>query len=108
MFRHAFVESSTDIATVFSALDTGRAVIIGTRITLQFYMPPPDHIIRAVSNDPVVANHAMVAVGRGICGSDDVVLVRNSWGETWGDLGYAWLTSDYLAPRILGVAVPST
>lgn len=108
MFRHAFVESSTDIATVLAALDTGRTVIIGAKITLQFYMPPPDHIIRTVPNDPVVANHAMVAVGRGILGSDEVVLIRNSWGETWADLGYAWLTSDYLAPRILGVAVPST
>jgi C1A family cysteine protease len=35
-------------------------------------------------------------------------MVRNSWGETWANLGYAWLTSDYLAPRISRIAVPST
>ncbi len=108
MFRHAFVEGSADIGTVFAALDAGWAVIIGARITLQFYMPPPDHIIRTLPNDPVVANHAIVAVGHGILGSDEVVLVRNSWGETWADLGYAWLTADYLAPKLLGVAVPSS
>ena len=108
MFRHAFVEQGTGIGTVFAALDAGGAAIIGARITLQFYLPPPDYIIRTAPNDPVVANHALVVVGRGTVGSEDIVLVRNSWGETWADHGYAWLTSEYLAPRILGVAVPST
>jgi hypothetical protein len=51
---------------------------------------------------------ALVAVGHGTNGGDALVLVRNSWGETWANLGYAWLTSDYLAPRISRIAVPST
>ena len=108
VFRHAFIEQPGDIATLSAALSAGRPVIIGARITLQFYMPPPDYIIRSAVNDPVVANHAIVAVGQGTIGADGVVLVRNSWGETWADFGYAWLTTDYLAPKILRIAVPST
>ena len=107
IFHHAFIEKPGDITNVFAALDAGLPAIIGARITMQFYMPPADYIIRAVPNDPIVANHAMVAVGHGTIASNGLVLVRNSWGETWADLGYAWLTTDYLAPRILGIAVPS-
>jgi hypothetical protein len=108
MFRHAFVEKPADIANVIAALDAGRPALIGARITLQFYSPPADFIIRNAANDPVVSNHALVAVGHGTNSGDALVLVRNSWGETWANLGYAWLTSDYLAPRISGIAVPST
>jgi hypothetical protein len=108
IFRHAFLEKPTDIANVIAALDAGRPAIIGARITLQFYSPPADFIIRNATNDPVVSNHALVAVGHGTNGGDALILVRNSWGETWANLGYAWLTSDYLAHRILGIAVPST
>jgi hypothetical protein len=108
MFRHSFVEKPADIASVIAALDAGRPAIIGARITLQFYLPPADYIIRTAANDPVVSNHALVAVGHGTNGGDALVLVRNSWGDTWANLGYAWLTSDYLGPRILRIAVPST
>ena len=108
LFRHAFVEQPPDIANVHAALDAGRPAILGVRITLQFYLPPADRIIRAVANDPIVANHALVAVGHGTNSGDALVLVRNSWGDSWADFGYAWLTKDYLAPRILRIAVPST
>ena len=108
IFRHNFIEKPPDIVNVFAALDSGRPVILGVRITLQFYLPPADHIIRAVASEPIVANHALVAAGHGTNNADALVLVRNSWGDSWADLGYAWLTKDYLAPRILRIAVPST
>ncbi|KAG2500787.1 hypothetical protein HYH03_001549 [Edaphochlamys debaryana] len=34
-------------------------------------------------------NHAMVVVGYDITASQPYWLIRNSWGYTWGDLGYA-------------------
>lgn len=107
MFRHAFIEKSADIGTVFATLDAGRPAILGVRITLQFYMPPADFIIRPAAYDPAVSNHALIAVGHGTNASDRLVLVRNSWSQTWADLGYAWLTTDYLGPRMLRIAVPS-
>jgi C1A family cysteine protease len=34
------------------------------------------------------ANHAVIAVGVQNDAAGDYILVRNSWGTTWGDLGY--------------------
>lgn len=32
----------------------------------------------------------------------EYILVRNSWGEQWGDGGHAWLRDDYLVARVYG------
>lgn len=55
IFRHAFVEKPADITNVIAALDAGQPAIIGARITLQFYSPPADFIIRTAANDPIVS-----------------------------------------------------
>ena len=38
-------------------------------------------------------SHAFMLTGY----DGDYFRVRNSWGESWGDNGYAWISSDYLA-----------
>jgi len=35
-------------------------------------------------------------------GGRPFLLVRNSWGESWGIGGYAWVDLNYLAPRVSG------
>ena len=34
-----------------------------------------------------------------------VVLVRNSWGEAWGQSGQAWLSEMFLKPRVFRLAI---
>lgn len=106
IFRHALLTRSTDLPSIVSALDAGQPALFAARITEQFYMPPADHIIKAVRGDRDTGNHAIVAVGRGALNSETVVLIRNSWGEGWADNGYAWVTEGYLSGRLLGVAAP--
>jgi len=106
VFRHAFVNRTTDVLNVFAALDAGQPALLAARISEQFYLPASDFLIKTMPNDRDVANHALVAVGHGTYGGDPVVLVRNSWGDAWADRGHAWVTKDYLAKRLLGLAVP--
>ncbi len=104
LFRHEILDKSVALSTIITALDCGQPALVAARITEQFHRPPSDHIIRVAAGDRDTGNHAVVAVGHGLAGSDTVILIRNSWGPRWANGGYAWLVSDYLSARLFGVA----
>ena len=54
--------------------------------------------------DSLVGGHAVLAVGfddqKKIGKEKGALLIRNSWGTTWGDGGYGWLPYKYVLDRI--------
>jgi Papain family cysteine protease len=106
LFRHPMVIKTPEFSNIVAALNEGQPVLSATTISAQFYRPPLDYIIRNAALDKPVGNHALVAVGHGVAEGEPAILVRNSWGESWGDKGHAWVTESYLKFRLLNIAVP--
>lgn len=107
LFRHGSMTGPAQIMDLLAHLDGGRPVVVIVRISLAFHYGVAGTPISATPQDPDAGLHAMVAVGHGYHGSERVVLLRNSWGIGWCDKGHAWVAEQYLAERLLGLAVMS-
>lgn len=81
-------------------------MIILLMLSRAFYNPTAEAVIHPSDGEaPEPARrHAVVAVGHGLIGAHRAILIRNSWGERWGDAGYGWLTEPFLGPRIFAAA----
>lgn len=93
---------------VVDQLDAGFPVLITMTLSNAFYLPDADGVVSR--NEPIdsTRRHAVVAAGYGERAGTRLFLIRNSWGEGWGLSGYAWLTADYLVPRLIRAAILTT
>ena len=90
-----------DVDAMRACLGAGFPVVFGTRVTESFMRAPKSGMIPMPSatdrDDARHGRHALLLVGY-----DDArrtFVVRNSWGEDWGDLGYCYMPYAYLANR---------
>lgn len=99
--------SSIKIDSVITELDQGRPVIILLMLSRSFYNPSERAIIDALPTElpDHQRRHAVIAFGHGRFDGERIVLIRNSWGTSWGQLGNGWLTERFLTPRIYAAAV---
>jgi hypothetical protein len=103
IFRRRFLEEDVSLGRVHELLNARTPIVLVMDVSESFFTPSTAGIVRADVTEKKVNTHAVVGVGRGTEGSNDLILVRNSWGTSWGLKGYAWLDSDYLVPRLLGI-----
>jgi C1A family cysteine protease len=104
--RHASIADSL-IMSVLGHLNAGTPVVLILLLGERFYRPV-DAQVTPGPNDADVDYHAVIAVGLGkTAQGEQCVLVRNSWGPSWGLEGHAWITVPYLAQRLRGTLLMS-
>ncbi|MBK6514209.1 MAG: cysteine protease [Polyangiaceae bacterium] len=98
---------------------TGKEVLLNVRKCLAARMPSVfglsvyssfpvagegNEVCAPQPGEQLMGGHSMLAVGyddeRMIGPDQGALLVRNSWGPSWGDKGYAWLSYKYLEDRL--------
>ena len=92
------------VNSISELVRNGQPVVLGIRLSAAFLGPlRPNYSIPGAGDG--YGGHAVLVVGLGH-GASGVLyfLIRNSWGERWGDGGYAWLAADYLTDKHIGFA----
>lgn len=86
---------------VKAALQTGRPVVATLAIGGEFW-GVEDQAGRLRSRVlPIEACHAVVIIAASETDDGTVYLLRNSWGEAWGQAGHVWAHADYMQETTL-------
>jgi hypothetical protein len=84
----------------WAKVEAGTPVLIVMTISNAFFMPDGDGVVNSAEAPDPARRHAVIAIASGDHAGVKYLLARNSWGETWGLQGDAWLAEPYLKPRI--------
>ena len=79
------------LAAMKSSLAAGMPVVAGFALRESFYgagVSPTGHVALPGADERVAGGHAMLIVGYDDAAQE--LIVRNSWGATWGDQGYCY------------------
>jgi hypothetical protein len=87
-------------------LRIGAIPVIGLTLPESFFTPSSPWVI--APGGVTRGLHAVVCVGIGNYLGGRVILVRNSWGISWGDGGHAWLDEPFLIDHLREVLVLET
>ena len=83
-----------DVASIRAELEIGRPVAIAFRVWGAFLRAESEPLPAPSVSDLLPTRHAVVVVGHDY--HQSAVLVRNSWGDSWGQAGYLWVSDQIL------------
>ena len=99
--------AALDLDPIVEALDRSKPVMLLSTLSRSFFVPASGGVVDPANDekpDPSL-RHAIVAVGHGKAAGQNAILIRNSWGAGWGVDGHAWLTENFLKPRLFATAI---
>jgi len=92
------------ITGLHAALQSRRPIVLALRLTPE-WLDPVASRSRLKSSGTGFGCHAVLGVGLGEHSTaGPLVLVRNSWGERWGQGGYAWVEEGYFQDKLVALA----
>jgi hypothetical protein len=98
MFGHAIRFFNAAVDELMDSMRMGVPIGLALRLTYEFYSPVDGIILFSHSVVPGAMQHAVVAVGLGVDALGEAwFLIRNSWGEEWGQQGHAWIPAEYIS-----------
>ena len=94
---------ATTAAEVTNELDQDRVVVIGTPTWRQLRRPVAGRLAIPTAADLDGGLHAMAIVGYRTDTGE--FLVRNSWGQAWGEQGHAWIAMSFVDSHVVAACV---
>ena len=106
VFRRRSRKAAADFAAIEGAIKAGHVPVLGIALPVDFHTPSPPWVLP--SDGTNLGLHAIAGVGLGSIGAKRFILVRNSWGITWGDRGHAWIDHRFVRSQVKEVLVLTT
>lgn len=101
LYRRSSTRHTPAFNRIWDAVEANQPSVVVMTVSTAFYRPSKDGVVDSNEPEDPAVRHAVVAVATGQRAKAKLLLVRNSWADSWGLAGHAWLSETYVAPRIV-------